>query len=187
MVASASSSRPNARPAAAAPGCASVAARMAPSTSARMSLGLDWFMRRDYTDRCGERQSRAAFRPERTAPSMVAGRPGLGPVAGQEQIAPAVLAPGRRRVLLRRGGEGGALFLDDLPGRQWRRQCPSALATSAQTARASSSRSLSTMASAPQTVTEMRSGKAKIHSAVPPITPSIGGAPGGRRNAGNAR
>ena len=35
------------------------------------------------------------------------------------------------------------------------------------------------MASAPDTVTEMRSAKAKIHSAVPPITPRMGGAPCG--------
>ena len=35
------------------------------------------------------------------------------------------------------------------------------------------------MASAPETVTEMRSGKLNIHSAVPPITPSMAGLPAG--------
>src|ERR1700761_9642851 len=55
----------------------------------------------------------------------------------------------------------------------------SALATSAQMRVASVSRLSSTSASAPDTVTEMRSGNVKIHSAVPPITPSIAGLPAG--------
>lgn len=55
----------------------------------------------------------------------------------------------------------------------------SARATSAQMRAASTARSSSTRRSAALTVTDTRSGKANTHSAVPPITPSMGAAPEG--------
>ena len=153
--------------------------RRAVSTAEARSAGRPW--RVDYTAVRAPAPSRGGRSPERSAPSMVAGRP------------VSVQSPARNR-LRQRGRGAGPLAR---PARAWRRRwrgfsltiCqggrsaadPSDLARHrAQSVSASSSRSLSTQASAPLTVTEMRSGKAKIHSAVPADhARSSAGAPGG--------
>ena len=74
----------------------------------------------------------AAVKPERTAPSMVAGRP----VSVQSPARTRLRQRGARAraagVLLGRGGEGGAALLDDLPGRQLGAAGRRRVATSAQ-------------------------------------------------------
>ena len=121
----------------------------------------------------------AARKPERSAPSMVAGRPVSVQSPARKRLRQAVRASGRLRGLLGRGGEGGAPLLHDLPGRQLGRQAVDLGDVGPERVRRGSARSSSSRRSAPLTVTEMRSGKAKTHSAMPPISPTIGSTPGG--------
>ena len=124
--------------------------------------------------------SSAARLPERIAPSMVAGRPVVGPVAGQHQIAPArSAAPGRlascagvaakvarRSRTICHGGRRPA-------GRARRQPRCQIVCASIVARRRRSRRSAALM------VTDRRPGKANIHSAVPLSTPRIGGRPAG--------
>ena len=178
--------RPNARRASARARIASVAARMAPSTSASIDPG-DKLVHRDATIKTdASRPKPPPFRPERSAPSMVAGRPVSVQSPARNRLRQCGLGRWALGVLLRRGGEGGALFLDDLPCGQSAPKSGAPGDIGPEHARPVPRGRWSTMASAPDTVTEMRSAKANIHSAVPPITPSMAGAPAGAR-CGNGR
>ena len=124
------------------------------------------------------RQPRGGFaRPDRALDRR--GKPGLRPVAREEQVAPAGRGGRSQRVLFGGGGEGRALFLDDLPARHRGSQYRGPPRRPPRRPARASSRSRSTRSSAALTVTDSRSGKANTHSAVPPSSPIIGGVPAG--------
>ncbi len=107
----------------------------------------------------------------------VAGRPVVGPVAGEHEIGPARRRPRAARQLRRRRGKGRALFLDDLPGRhRLGRQVKGARRRRATDSGASSSAGMSTSRSAALTVTESTSCLRNTHSATPPTRPTNQGA-----------
>ena len=95
---------------------------------------------------------------------MVAGRPVWIQSPARTTIVPSRARSGPLGVLRRGRGEGRALLLDDLPGRQVGGQARSARAASRQISAASSSRGRSMSRSALLIVTESRSGKANSHS-----------------------
>src|SRR5207302_1489607 len=120
--------------------------------------------------------SAAARSPERNAPSMVAGSPVSVQSPASKRLAHRVEGEGRRAfcagvaakvarfsLTIRQGG--------GTSGRRW------AAATSCQSKCARVSESISSSRSAALTVTDSRSGKAKTHSAVPPIRPTSSGSP----------
>ena len=94
-----------------------MAARMAPSTSAKspgfnrpaVSCG-------HYKDRC-LRAKAAAVSPERSAPSMVAGSPVWVQSPARNRLRQWVLGPGRRASCAGVAAKVARFFLDDLPGR----------------------------------------------------------------------
>src|SRR6185312_7232319 len=120
----------------------------------------------------------AALCPDRTAPSMVAGSPVAVQSPASSRLPHFVRAAGRlascsgkaakvarRSLTICHAGTGAFIF--------------KAADTSRHRSAISASRSMSTSRSAPLIVIAMRSGKANIHSTVPPMTPSIAGVPGG--------
>src|SRR6201986_122818 len=137
----------------------------------------DLVHRRHYTAARASANS-AALWPDLTAPSMVAGRPVAVQSPARNRLDHWVFAGARlaacsgvaakvarRSFTICHSGIGAVML--------------NAVATCFQTSAISASRSISTRRSAPLMVVEMRSGKEKIHSAVPPMTPSISGAPFG--------
>ena len=118
----------------------------------------------------------AAARPDLMAPSIVAGKPVVGPVARERQIGgQAVRAPGRRRLLLRRGGEGGPLLLHHAIRRhgllELEPPVPARPPHSATPAAAIAAAGSSTMLFAALMVTETWPGLTNTHSAAPEVRP----------------